>query len=187
MVGHIASQAKPYECLVMVQRASLSLPRTVCTYPDTNFFQKDFEMHYKNLLIMVKCMYMKIKAKKHVDRLERQKQWDRGYPSMLATWSYKALKLSCHPLTVLCKFRFFLCPSFTGSFQTAPWKPRGFLWILQGPPLQEGKEMGEEEEGWALAPYHHHPTCLRTRAAPLSSDLGVGVHWMFCLKTGLCC
>lgn len=97
---------------------------------------------------------------------------------MLTTWSCKLPSL----LTSLCKLRFFPRPSFTYSFQTAPWNPCGYR---VHPSV--GKINGEEEEGWALP---HSTTTLPhlpTGAVPLLSGLGVGFHRRFRSNTGLRC
>jgi len=77
-------------------------------------------------------------AKIHIDGLERRKQWNLWYTDVLATWSFRALKLSCCSLTVLVN---------SGSFHVP-------LSLLHRPPPWGSMNTagtttsGEERNGW---------------------------------------
>lgn len=95
---------------------------------------------------------------------------------MQVCWPHgpRALKLVCQPRL--------LSLSLLHS-----WKRGGSLWMLREPPCQE-RRAGVRRQKCGLWPRASTTSpCLRHRAAPLQSELGVGFHHRFHLKTGLGC
>lgn len=116
---------------------------------------------------------MKIKAKTHIDRPERQKQWDHLQTNMLPTWSHKAWMLSCHPFSLyLCNLRFLPHPLLLKDFKLF----HGSLRVPCGSCCRDhhfrrgGRWVGRRKGG--LWPTTTTLPWLSSRAAPLWSGLG---------------
>ena len=145
MVGPIASQARPCECLVTVKCTSLS-PLELCVHIQTPTHSMKMLLRCITNMYGDKIHIHENQAKIHIDRLERRKQWNLWYTDMLATWSFRALKLSCCSLTVLVNSSSFHVP-LSLLHRPPPWGSMNTAGTTTS---------GEEEEGWALGSYQHH-------------------------------